>query len=191
MAPPQPGNLSASLTQRCRSAVLRHGAGLTAPWLTRFFIGRRLLTTAEAKFGTMPIAALNEPEVLQVFLDWRDKVATTSGLPEAEHRLSQISAMLSWARERGKISANHLKGRKRLYHVDRRENIYTQKDIDAFMAVASIEMKQAMTLGLHTGQREGDLLHLPWSAYDGTTIRLKQSKSLSENIRRDYKVFGA
>jgi hypothetical protein len=27
-----------------------------------------------------------------------------------------------------------------------------------------------------TGQRQGDLLRLPWSAYDGVAIRLRQSK---------------
>jgi integrase len=32
-------------------------------------------------------------------------------------------------------------------------------------------------LALWTGQRQGDLLRLPWSAYGGTHIRLKQSKT--------------
>jgi integrase len=32
-------------------------------------------------------------------------------------------------------------------------------------------------LALWTGQRQGDLLRLSWSAYDGTHIRLKQSKT--------------
>jgi len=32
-------------------------------------------------------------------------------------------------------------------------------------------------LALWTGQRQGDLLRLPWSAYDGKHIRLRQSKS--------------
>ena len=32
-------------------------------------------------------------------------------------------------------------------------------------------------MALWTGQRQGDLLRLPWSAYDGRTIRLKQSKT--------------
>ncbi|MGV7034766.1 tyrosine-type recombinase/integrase [Methylobacterium symbioticum] len=38
-------------------------------------------------------------------------------------------------------------------------------------------MKLALHLALHTGQRQGDLLILPWSAYDGHAIRLKQGKS--------------
>ena len=32
-------------------------------------------------------------------------------------------------------------------------------------------------LALWTGQRQGDLLRLPWAAYDGTRIRLRQSKT--------------
>ena len=34
-----------------------------------------------------------------------------------------------------------------------------------------------MLLALWTGQRQGDLLRLPWSGYDGTHIRLRQSKT--------------
>jgi hypothetical protein len=33
-----------------------------------------------------------------------------------------------------------------------------------------------LLLALWTGQRQGDLLRLPWSAYDGKYIRLRQSK---------------
>jgi integrase len=32
-------------------------------------------------------------------------------------------------------------------------------------------------LALWTGQRQGDLLRLPWSAYDGRVIRLRQGKT--------------
>jgi integrase len=34
-----------------------------------------------------------------------------------------------------------------------------------------------LLLALWTGQRQGDLLRLTWSAYDGETIRLQQSKT--------------
>lgn len=43
------------------------------------------------------------------------------------------------------------------------------------MAPAEIEL--ALVLALWTGQRQGDLLRLPWSAYDGSHIRLRQSKT--------------
>jgi len=138
---------------------------------------RRVLKTAETEFGDMPIAALNEPGVRKEFLDWRENIARSSGKREADHRLSAISAMLSWGVDTGRLLTNHLKGFKRIYHSDRAEIIWLQDHIDAFMKVAPVEMQRALILALHTGQRESDLLRLPWSAYDGTTIRLRQQKS--------------
>ena len=45
------------------------------------------------------------------------------------------------------------------------------------MAVAPVEMQRAFILGLETGIRQGDLLRLPWSAYNGREIKLTQSKT--------------
>jgi integrase len=36
---------------------------------------------------------------------------------------------------------------------------------------------RALILALHTGQREGDILRMPWSAYDGKGINIRQGKS--------------
>jgi hypothetical protein len=101
-------------------------------------------------------------------LDWREKVAMASGEREAYNRLSAFSAMLN---------ANYLQGFKRLHHADRSEIIWLPEHIASFMKVAPIEMQRALILGLHTGQREGDLLRLPWSGYDGVRIILRQGKA--------------
>jgi integrase len=138
---------------------------------------RRMLTAAEVEFGDLPIAALNEPGVRQEFLHWREETARSSGNREADNRLSAISAMLTWAVDRGRIVTNHLKGFRRLYHSDRAEIIWLPEHIHSFKEVAPVELQRALLLALHTGQREGDLLRLPWTAYDGTTIRLRQGKS--------------
>lgn len=45
------------------------------------------------------------------------------------------------------------------------------------MDETSEELQLALVLALWTGQRQGDLLRLTWSAYDGSTIKLKQSKT--------------
>jgi len=39
------------------------------------------------------------------------------------------------------------------------------------------EIQLALMLAIWTSQRQGDLLRLPWSAYDGTHIWLQQSKT--------------
>ena len=90
--------------------------------------------------------------------------------------------MLTWAIERGHITANHLRGFRRLYHADRSEIIWLPEHVAAFMAVAPIEMQRAMILALHTGQRQGDLLRLPWSAYDGSIDHVAPRQSATRQI---------
>lgn len=60
---------------------------------------------------------------------------------------------------------------------DRTEKIWTADNIKAFCAVASAELQAALLLALWSGQRQGDLLRLTWTAYDGTYIRLRQGKT--------------
>jgi hypothetical protein len=55
----------------------------------------------------------------------------------------------------------------RLYAADRGDKIWTEADVARLLAAASREME----LALWTGQRQGDLLTLPWSAYDGSHLR--------------------
>jgi integrase len=45
------------------------------------------------------------------------------------------------------------------------------------MNVAPLELQRALIIALHTGQRQGDILRLPWSAYDGTALTLRQGKT--------------
>jgi integrase len=45
------------------------------------------------------------------------------------------------------------------------------------MRVASFEMRLAMVLALHTGQRQADIRRLAWTGYDGKTITLRQGKA--------------
>src|SRR5205085_12125936 len=65
----------------------------------------------------------------------------------------------------------------RVHSGSRRENIWTVDDEAAFLERAPAHLHLPLILALWTGQRQGDLLRLPWSAYDGTKIRLRQSKT--------------
>lgn len=143
----------------------------------------RMLGKAEDIFGSMPISALNDRRVKADFLDWRDGVAKQSGPREADNRLSAISAMLTWATDRTKIEANFLKGFSRLYHAARQDIIWLPEHVAAFMATAEVEMQRAMVLGLHSAQREGDLIKLPWTSYDGQALRVRASKLTRKGVK--------
>ena len=116
------------------------------------------------------------------FLEWRETVARSSGEREADNRLSAISAMLTWSKDHGRLTVNHLKGFRRLYHSDRSEKIWLPEHIEAFLKVAPIELQRALIIALHTGQRQGDILRLAWTGYDGSAITLRQGKSRRRGV---------
>lgn len=129
----------------------------------------------EIRFGDLPLAALDDPRVTRDFLDWRDSMG---GSPrQADYSWMVLMRLLSWARARGLTLYRPPDRIERLYHADRSEKIWTEQDIAKFMAVAAVPLQRALVLALETGQRQGDLLALPWSAYDGSWIRLRQQKT--------------
>jgi integrase len=85
--------------------------------------------------------------------------------------------IISWARKNGLTFYRPPSRIEPLYHADRADMIWLDEHVAAFMAAASEPLQRALVLALETGQRQGDLLILPWSAFDGTWIRLRQNKT--------------
>ncbi|AMN44134.1 integrase family protein [Rhodoplanes sp. Z2-YC6860] len=129
----------------------------------------------EEEFGDLPLAALKDPRVRGEFKAWRDRFANTPR--KADYAWSTLSRILSFSKDRGLISSNPCEGGGRLYAANRTDKIWQDTDVAALLGVAPPELALAMMLALWTGQRQGDLLRLPWSAYDGKHIRLTQSKT--------------
>lgn len=130
----------------------------------------------EKKFGDFPLSALTDRRTRGVFMAWRDDLAATS-VRQAAYAWSVLARVLSWALNRGLVATNPCEKGGRIYRGNRRDKIWTADDEATFLAKAPKHLHLPLMLGLWTGQREGDLLRLPWSAYDGTHIRLKQSKT--------------
>jgi integrase len=129
----------------------------------------------ETKFADLPIAALEDARVTREFLEWRDTMAASPR--SADYAWSVLMLLCSWARSRGLTLYRPPERIERLYRADRSEKIWEETHLASFLAVASEPQKRALILALETGQRQGDLLALPWSAYDGQWIRLRQSKT--------------
>jgi integrase len=141
---------------------------------TRFdYIGR--IKVIEAKFADFPLSGLTDRRTRGIFMAWRDQLATKSRR-QADYTWSVLARILSWALDRGLVSANPCARGGRLYRGSRVDKIWTADDEATFLKRAPAHFHLALLLALWTGQRQGDLLRLPWSAYDGTHIRLRQSK---------------
>jgi integrase len=129
----------------------------------------------EAKFADLPIAALDDARVTREFIEWRDSMASSPR--QADYAWTILMRLLSFARARGLTLYRPPERIDRLYHADRSEKIWEETHLAAFLAVASEPLQRALVLALETGQRQGDLLALPWSAYDGQWVRLRQAKT--------------
>jgi hypothetical protein len=135
-------------------------------------------------FGDLPLKALGDPRVPGVFKDWRDQIAKRS-LRQADAAWIALARVLSWALDRRKIPVNPCERGGRLYHGTRADKVWTLKQEASFLAVASEPLRRAYVLAIWTGQRQGDLLRLPWSAWDQMPlpkaphgrIRLTQGKT--------------
>jgi len=136
----------------------------------------------EQKLGDCPIKALSDPRTRGVFLDWRDELALKSKR-QADYALTILGTVLGWAKERGKITVNPCERIGRVYNGTRVDFVWSIEDESAFLRSAPPHLHLPLLLALWTGQRQGDLLRLTWNAYNGSEIRLRQSKSIGRHRR--------
>lgn len=120
---------------------------------------RRMLVHLEEKFGDLPVKALESPKVRGVFIDYKEQIGRETPR-EADNRMSVLSAVFSYAFDKGRITRNPIGAFTRLHRADRSDIRWTEADIARFMRGAPVELQRVMILALHTGQRYGDLLRL-------------------------------
>jgi len=137
---------------------------------------KKHLRAIASEYGDFPIAGLSDKRVRGDFLSWRDRLAVSSRR-NADYRFSVFARALSWSVDRGLAPFNPLEKPGRVYRAERRDNVWTDHDEATFLEKAPRHLQLALTLALWTGQRQGDLLRLTWSAYDGDVIRIKQRKT--------------
>lgn len=140
----------------------------------------RFLKMIEDEFGSMPLHIVVKPEARGEFKAWRDSMAASPR--QADYAWGMLARVLSVAKDRGTIATNVCERGGRLYHVDRAEIVWQEDHIAAFLKVASDELRLALLLALWTAQRQGDLIRLTWSQYDGSHIRFQQGKTKARVI---------
>jgi integrase len=135
----------------------------------------KILDGIGERFGTCELEAFNDPRIRRDIMEWREGIAKRSR-KQADYAFAVLRRTLQWAYDQGMLAVNHAMRGGKLYTPDRSDKIWEQDKINAFMRVAHETLKQAFRLALDTGQRQGDLLALTWTAYDGDAITLRQSK---------------
>lgn len=130
----------------------------------------------EAEFYDMTAAQIAGQGSRRVFLQWRDEIAATHPR-KADLYMSVLQRILWFAFDREAIARNPLERVAKVSSGTRRDLIWSDGQMAKFARVAPEPLVRAMILAAWTGQRQGDLLRLTWSAYDGAAIRLRQAKT--------------
>lgn len=110
----------------------------------------------DARFGDAPIGAFERPEIRRIAYRWRDQFKPR----QADHMMAHLSGIVSWARERGYLNSHQLQGYVHLYSADRSEIIWTETEIEAFVAGAPAYVSRILIAATETGLRPGDLIRL-------------------------------
>lgn len=136
----------------------------------------RHLKAIEAKFGALPIAALGARQIRQVFKSWRSEIEAESGARTADYVFQVFAAVLAWANDESLIEHHPLKRIGRRYKAARRDKLWSREIEAYFMSSPPSHLRLPLLLALWTGQRQGDILKMTWSDYDGQSIRVHQDK---------------
>jgi integrase len=129
-----------------------------------------VLDMVGTRFGR---AALTSPDRAWVFR-MRDEVQDRPRT--ANYRVAIIRRLMSFAVDRG-LRQDNPALRVAALGTAQEHRIWTEDEIAVMTGEAAGEIALPVLLGLYTAQRRGDVLRLPWLAYDGATIRLRQSKT--------------
>lgn len=134
----------------------------------------RYLDLIGDEFGALPLAALDDPRLKGDIREWRGTMRKTPR--SADYAISTLRRLLAWAVDGGLIATNPAAEIKRLHSADRSESVWSEDDFKAFAKVASDELWQAVQLASLTGLRQGDLIRMTWTNYDGESFALRTSK---------------
>jgi integrase len=104
----------------------------------------------------------------------RDELAATPR--KANYFVTVMSLLLVWGRDRKYCRTIEAAGIKPL-RTGESYRPWTDAEIEAMTGPDAGLVALPVLLGLYTAQRRADVIKLPWSAYDGRTITLRQSKA--------------
>ncbi|WP_267396205.1 tyrosine-type recombinase/integrase [Sphingomonas sp. GC_Shp_1] len=133
----------------------------------------RTLDLLETELGEEPYRYISRTIIKTL----RDEHA---GTPRKAHKIKQmVSRLYTWAGEDDLVPEGFNPAEKIKKLKTRAKTItpWSEHEIAMFMAAAPEHVKTAVLLCLYTGQRAEDVVTMEWSAFQGDTIRVLQSKT--------------
>lgn len=106
--------------------------------------------------------------------------------------LAVLRLLLTWGEKRGWLESNPARLVDTVKYTKASHRVWRQQEIDAMTAPGSPVALEVL-MALYTGQRQGDILQILWSAFDPTApeIRLTQSKTRTSLVIPVHPVLAA
>lgn len=123
----------------------------------------------------MPLRLTQSKGMKGLVREWHRSFAANPR--KADKLLFSLSKLFSYAIENEVLEKNPCAGIGRLYSGSRRESVWTSDLIATYRQSAPAHLLLPFEIAIGTGQRQGDILSLPWKAYDGIYLRFDQSKT--------------
>lgn len=123
------------------------------------------------RVGHLDPASFKRRDILTL----RDSLASASGNAAANYFVTVARQLFNWAINREWVEINPATKIERL----ETGHLMAWSQEQAIIALAKLpeHLRRVVVLGMHTGQRRGDLCSMTWAAYDGKSIRLRQQKT--------------
>lgn len=148
----------------------------------------RILDDIADDLGDLELKVFALEEIEIDIEEWRDDIHERS--PSTANRyLAQLSAALTWGEKRRRVARNPCTMIESRYSGSRVDFIWREKDEERFLAKGPVYFHLAFILAIWTGQREGDLVALKWSQYDGEYLYIEQIKGRLGRERRKVEVY--
>lgn len=131
----------------------------------------RMLAILDGGFGHLRVATMPREFVYRL----RDKYAATPR--KANYLIAMLSILFNFAVERGWRPDNPMHGFKGRLREGPGHRPWTADEVEGFLEAAPLPIYRAAMMALCTGQRQGDVLRMVWSQYDGEAIEVIQGKT--------------
>lgn len=128
---------------------------------------------------TIPLLGMEKVAAARVtrreLTEHRNAIAKVRGPGAATGFVRAASALFGWGVENGWLEHSPMFRVKRL----KGGELPAWSAAEADLAIRHLpeHLRRPVVLALFSGQRRSDLIRLPWNAYDGKSIRLKQQKT--------------
>lgn len=132
----------------------------------------RHLDALKELWGNLPIGGITA----RVVYGYRQKLAKKGTPRQSNYRLQVLRLLLEHGRRIGELDVNPA-AKFRSFPLAKREQVWSDAEIDRFAHVADTPIRLALQLAIWTGQRQGDVLRMQWGMIKDGWIELRQGKT--------------